>query len=236
MKRKPRYLDPEASSRWIISYTDLLTVLLIFFVAISAQRLRNPPPHSGPGALSPQRKARLVTVSHTQRDQPANPRPRATPPPPTAAPTPAGPREALLRAQRILQRQGLNLRLEPRGLVISLPQAILFPSGQDRVSPAALPMVGQIADVLREIPSKVSLVGHADAVPIHNRHFKSNWELSAARSLKLLELLHRRYGIPESRLSIAGYGSYSPRNLNDTESGRAGNRRVEIIILDELAR
>jgi chemotaxis protein MotB len=135
-----------------------------------------------------------------------------------------------------LQQQGLDPRLEPHGLVISLPQAILFSSGGDQISPAALPIVAQIADVLREIPNKVSLVGHADAVPIHNRRFKNNWELSLARGLKLLELLKKRYGIPESRLSIAGYSSYRPRNPNDTANGRAGNRRVEIVILDEFSR
>jgi chemotaxis protein MotB len=78
-------------------------------------------------------------------------------------------------------------------------------------------------------------VGHADAIPIHNQRFKSNWELSAARSLNLLALLASQYGIDETRLSIQSYGSYSPRNSNDTVDGRAENRRVEILILDDPA-
>ncbi len=67
---------------------------------------------------------------------------------------------------------------------------------------------------------------------MHNRRFKSNWELSSARSLTLLELLTTEYGIYESRLSIQSYGSTSPRESDDTEPGRAANRRVEILILD----
>ena len=70
-------------------------------------------------------------------------------------------------------------------------------------------------------------------MPIHNRRFNNNWELAAARSLELLDLLTTRYGLAESRFSVASYGSNDPRNPNDTPDGRAGNRRVEILILDE---
>jgi flagellar motor protein MotB len=130
----------------------------------------------------------------------------------------------------------LDLLREPRGLVISIPQAVLFGSGVDEVSPRTPPVVEDIAAVLRDIPNQISLVGHADAVPIHNRHFKSNWNLSTARSLSLLALLSRRYGIEESRLSVASYGPYRPTGSNDTPAGRALNRRVEIVILVEPAR
>jgi len=137
------------------------------------------------------------------------------------------------QTEQRLQQQGLDLHREPRGLVISIPQAVLFASGDDRISTGAYPMVSQIAAVLRDVNNKVALVGHADAIPIHNQRFKSNWELSAARSLSLLGLLASNYGIEESRLSIQSYGSYSPRSSNDTEAGRAENRRVEILILNE---
>lgn len=100
--------------------------------------------------------------------------------------------------------------MKSRGLVISLPRAILFASGEDRIDRQALPVIARIADVLRDIPNQVSLVGHADSVPIHNRHFKNNWDLSTARSLKILELLSRQYGIAES------YGPYHPSGSNDT--------------------
>jgi chemotaxis protein MotB len=119
--------------------------------------------------------------------------------------------------------------------VITLPQAILFPSGDDHIVPAAFPMLSEIAGVLASVPNKVALVGHADSVPIHNQRFQNNWELSAARSLSLLEALRTRYGIAESRLTVQSYGSYNPKDSNDTEAGRAENRRVEILLLDESA-
>jgi chemotaxis protein MotB len=202
MLRKPGYLQAESVShnRWLISYTDIVTVLLILFVAVAAQGLRDHPAQAAP----------------------------TTPPPKESRP-------ALQQAEQRLQQQGLDLRREPRGLVISVPQAVLFASGDDHISSQAFPMVAQIAAVLRDIPNRVGLVGHADAIPIHNQRFQSNWELSTARSLNLLVLLATRYGVEESRLSIQSYGSYNPRTSNETEDGRAENRRVEILILDELA-
>jgi chemotaxis protein MotB len=195
MRQIPRRGPDPNRDRWMVSYMDILTILLIFFVAAAAQ----------------------TTIPHPVE------KPVEKPPEP--------PR--LAEPQRKLALLGLDLRMEPRGLVISLPQTILFDSGDDTISPQARPMVEQIAEVLRGIPNKVALVGHADAVPIHNRRFKNNWELAAARSLRLLELLGNDCGIDESRLSVASDSSFDPRDTNETPDGRARNRRVEIVILDE---
>ena len=119
---------------------------------------------------------------------------------------------------------------------MSLPQALLFPPGEDKINADALTTVKAIGDVLSKIPNNVSLVGHTDATPIHNQRFTNNWDLAAARGLRLLELLSSRYGIAESRLSVASYGSYAPKSSDDTPDGRASNRRVEIVILDNYAR
>jgi len=205
--RKPKYLEAEQTGRerWLISYTDIVTLLLVLFVAAAAQSVHARLP------VPPVRSADPVAV---------------------AAP-PQNSRQTLIQAEQRLRQHGLDLRLEKRGLIISLPQTILFSSGEDRVAPAAFPILSQIAEVLSGIPNKVALVGHADSIPIHNSRFHNNWELSAARSLSLLTLLINQYGIPESRLSLQSYGSNSPVSSNDTEAGRAENRRVEILILDD---
>lgn len=181
MVRKPKYLQSEQSGRerWLISYADVLTVLLILFVAMAAE---------SPG-------------------KPRPPIPATTPPPTEPSPS----RQRLIQAGQRLQQQGLEQRLETRGLLITLPQAVLFESGDDRVNPAALPMISQIAEVLRDSTHKIELAGYADTVPIHNRRFKNNWELSAARSLSLLTLLVSGYGIDESRLSVSSSALTIPR-------------------------
>jgi len=214
MRRKPRYLQSDSGGirdRWLISYTDMVTILLILFVSIAAQGL----------------KARIAEPLSAHAVRPVS-RPISLP-----VPIKADPRPTLVEAERKLKPQGLDVRLEPRGLVISLLQSVLFASGDDQVSRQALPALSQIAEVIRENNNKIALVGHADTIPIHNRRFRNNWQLSAARSLNLLALLTTQYGIAESRLSVQSYGSNHPLGSNDTEAGRAANRRVEILILDD---
>jgi len=158
------------------------------------------------------------------------PPPKPPEPVVNTAPPPVSPMVAI---QKELEQSNLDVTREPRGVVISLPQALLFAPGQDHINADALETVGAIGDVLRKIPNNVSLVGHSDAIPIHNRRFSSNWELASARGLRLLELLSSRYGIDESRLSVQSYGSFAPKSTDDTPDGRASNRRVEIVILEK---
>jgi chemotaxis protein MotB len=223
MRHKPAYLQPAdaAAGRWIVSYSDLATVLLVLFVALAAQGYHSANASAAPAAKSIPPVTRAPQIIH----EPV--------PPPSPTQAPAAANNPLLAIEKNLQSRGIKPELENRGLVIALPQAILFPSGQDQIGDAALPTIEQIAEVLGSIPNKITLVGHADSTPIHNARFKNNWELASARSLKLLELLATRYGIEESRLSIASAGAFSPKAPNEEADGRAENRRVEIVILPD---
>jgi len=207
--RQPNYLQQTGNhqDRWMISYADIVTILLVLFISIAAQTSEKAP----------------------KSPQPATPRPA-----PVAAPR--QPDQAFSAAQTALQKHGVTPKIDPRGLVITLPQAILFPAGEDSILPDALPVIEQIAAVLREMDNNILLVGHADATPIHNRHFRNNWELSAARSIQLLQVLTGRFGLSEARFSVASEGSHSPLGSNEDDEGRAQNRRVEIVILDDTSR
>ena len=209
---KPAYYQNQhgGRDRWMVSYLDVLTILLILFVAMAAQALQISQKKPAPGAA------------------PATA--------PAAAPVVPGPGTALDAIRQDLEKTQLDVRVDSRGVVVSLPQALLFQPGEDTINADALTTVQAIGDVLNKIPNNVSLVGHTDATPIHNRRFANNWELAAARGLRLLELLSSRYGIEESRLSVESFGSYDPRSSNDTPDGRASNRRVEIVILDSYVR
>ena len=208
---KPAYfqIQDRGRDRWMISYLDVLTVLLILFVAMAA---------------------------HLQSAQKTPPQAPAAVAAPVTPPVTQGPSTALAAIQQELEKSNLDVQLDSRGVVVSLPQALLFAPGEDRINADALPTVSAIGDVLSRIPNNVSLVGHTDATPIHNQRFANNWELAAARGLRLLELLSSHYGIDESRLSVASFGSNDPKNSNDTPDGRASNRRVEIVILDNAPR
>jgi chemotaxis protein MotB len=126
----------------------------------------------------------------------------------------------------------LQLSMGARGLTISFAQAALFPSGEDEISPDFYPTIQKIANAMKQVPNPIRTEGHTDSVPIHNSRFRSNWELSAARSIALVELL-TKLGVPRDRLSIAGYAETAPLESNDTAEGRQRNRRVDMVILNE---
>jgi chemotaxis protein MotB len=216
MIRRPT-TRPAHRDRWMVSYLDMVTILLVFFVAAAAKTL-SPGSKPQPAAL-PVAAPSVASVAPAAAPPPSHPQP----------PRPQPPRDAI---REKLEQAGIEVHREPRGLVASLPQAVLFATGDDRVAKEALPMIGLIAAVLRDVPNQVIVVGHADATPIHTARFKNNWELSVARGMRVLELLVQGYRIDEKRMSVSGDGSNRPAGPNDTPEGRAVNRRVELVILD----
>jgi len=127
----------------------------------------------------------------------------------------------------------ISIHTEARGLVVSLQEAAYFVSGDDQVAAAGFPVLQKIAATLVKIPNPIRLEGHTDSVPIHNSRFHSNWELSAARSIAMLEALRTSFAIESDRMSVVGYADAFPLDSNDTVEGRAKNRRVDIVILNK---
>jgi chemotaxis protein MotB len=134
-----------------------------------------------------------------------------------------------LKAQ--ISSGAIHLKLEARGLVVTLEEKAFFPSGDDGLYAKAYPSIESVAKIIRDLPNPVRLEGHTDAIPIHTDRFKNNWELSTARSIAVLQLFSDKYQLDASRFSVAGYAQNAPVASNDTEEGRARNRRVEIVIL-----
>jgi chemotaxis protein MotB len=127
----------------------------------------------------------------------------------------------------------MQIAMEPRGIVISLRERGFFPSGGEVLYQEASVSMGKIAEVVRDLPNPVRLEGHTDSVPIHNGRFRNNWELSTARSIAVLEFFSDRYRIPTERFAVAGYADNLPVSENNSEEGRARNRRVDIVILNK---
>ena len=130
----------------------------------------------------------------------------------------------------------MQVSMEARGLVVSFREAAFFPSGEAVISEENITSIEKVANVIRELPNPVRMEGHTDSVPIHNSKYASNWELSAARSIAMLELFANRFDIPRKKMSIAAYADNAPVAPNDTAEGRARNRRVDIILLNEVGK
>jgi chemotaxis protein MotB len=130
-----------------------------------------------------------------------------------------------------ISRHEVALRTVPDGLVISLREIGFFDSGSATIKAGSEQAFARIAGLLGQHSYRIRIEGHTDNVPIHNAQFRSNWELSTARSTELVQLLIVKYGFAPNRLSAAGYAEYHPVAGNDTGEGRALNRRVDVVIL-----
>lgn len=213
---------PENQHRWLISYADFVTLLLAVFVVMFAA--------SQPDKGKARRVSHSVAKALHEGVSATN-----APPEISAASGLLPSMQSLNQALAEEINAGrIAVHLEPRGLVISLRQAAFFPSGGDVILPSGFESLEKISRTIRDLPNGVRFEGHTDSAPIHTRRFRSNWELSSARSIAMLRLFEGRYGIPGARLGVAGYAETKPVDSNDSPEGRAHNRRVDIVVLTQL--
>ncbi|MCU7842911.1 MAG: flagellar motor protein MotD [Candidatus Thiodiazotropha sp. (ex Monitilora ramsayi)] len=113
---------------------------------------------------------------------------------------------------------------------VNMKDKMLFASGRATLSKTAVTALRNISQVLAKVPNQIQVEGNTDNRPIHTEEFPSNWELSAARAASVVHLM-TRMGVDPDRMSAIGYGEHRPAAENDTEVGRAKNRRVTLVIL-----
>lgn len=249
MERRNRPGEENAThERWLVSYADFITLMFAFFVVMFAA--------SQADKQKIQHVSEAVTRALEQGRLPARVMQMlgATPGGYTGDHAPEGlrtlkpsdaagklaeltpsMRQLTAELREEIRKGKLQISMEPRGLVISLRQAAFFPTGDAVVAVEGYGTIGKLAETIRKLPNPVRLEGHTDSVPIHNGRFASNWELSAARSIVMLELLRDRYQIPAARMAVVGYAETVPVDTNETAEGRARNRRVDVTILSEAA-
>ncbi len=128
----------------------------------------------------------------------------------------------------------LKFKMEGRGLVVSIvAEGVLFDAGSAEIKPQGRIILDEISNTLATLPNQLSIEGHTDNSPISTGQFPSNWELSTARASTVLRYLAAQHNLGQSRLQAAGYADQRPVAPNDTDSGRAQNRRVDIAVLSE---
>jgi chemotaxis protein MotB len=115
-------------------------------------------------------------------------------------------------------------------VVLEVSDQILFSSGHAELNPSAGATLDDLAKSVKLMNGDVIVQGHTDDVPVVGGRYKSNWELSAARSFSVIDALTAR-GVPVKRLSAWGFGENRPMVANDSDEHRALNRRIEVVIL-----
>lgn len=235
---KKKHEEHENHERWLVSYADFITLLFAFFVVMYSVSSVNEGKYR---TVSESIKAALNPVA----SQPASrlpfhvgeSKPHVISPDLAAINEPAirRIREMLKSMQKGAKIDVQDVRVIDNGngsITISLPDWILFRSGEAMVRPEAVEFLKSVADVLIEMGRHVRVLGHTDNVPIRTAQFPSNWELSAARAVMMVRIFSELQGVPAGHLSATGFGDSRPISDNLTPEGRAKNRRVEIVVLE----
>ncbi|OQW35759.1 MAG: hypothetical protein A4E19_16045 [Nitrospira sp. SG-bin1] len=237
---KQKHEEHENHERWLVSYADFITLLFAFFVvmysisSVNEGRYRTVS-ESIKAALNPlsnhSGENRIINVGEAKSIQQGR-----------------NPSDAKLAVLRRIREQVQIISDKPMkdlvafvtivqkingDIVITIPDRLLFNSGEATVRAEALPFLEGLGGVILELNRHVRVEGHTDNVPIRTAQFPSNWELSAARAVMVVRVLSELYGVPTDHLAAVGHAETRPITKNLDADQRAKNRRVEVVILDQ---
>lgn len=235
MARKTKKAQ-EAEGGWLTTYADMITLMLCFFVMlfdpteVSVTQIQalaaaiTGDPVGGSQSASP---GRLADLGNTLSTLPSMEKGKML-------------AVALKKAVSLFAPEIKSNRIavtsDERGLVITLAGDSFFKQGSAELdieeTRSVLLSLAQFLSLEELGTRRFRIEGHTDNVPQGSEKWKSNWELSTARAVNVLHYL-TDFGAQENRFSVAGYADTRPVYLNDTPEGRAYNRRVDIIILDD---
>ncbi len=218
--------DEPSAPFWMTTFSDLVTLLLAFFVMIVAmsevevKKFKEALSYFQGRTGMLQGEMVLSTVGTQQRQSQHE-----------VSAEQAERYEELLKYLEETDLDGkVEVQLTEEGLHISITDSVMFASGRTQLVEPARTILRRVAGVLRDDVGSVVIEGHTDNRPIRNVRFPSNWELSAARATSVVRFLgEERFGLPPERYVAIGYGEHHPRDTNTTPAGRARNRRVDIL-------
>jgi len=233
--------DSQGAHRWMVSYADFMTLLLVFFVALYALSTQHNARREAAAAV---RAASTPAALVSAEPAPVAPAPSAS----ASASAPAAPLPVVQHGaedRRDAVLAGLQMRLQPlvdagqlrlvkhgHGIALEIPEDSLFPSAEAVPSARAKGVLEWLARVLSDSQYSIRVEGHTDNRRMSSTQYPSNWELSAARAATVVRALQQE-GLAAERLSAMGLADTHPKADNLTEQGRALNRRVDLVLLDD---
>jgi len=233
-RRKKADSEGGGHERWLLTYADMITLLMAFFIMMFSMSTVNLKKfnavaisiRSGLGGITSGTGASILNVGEPGGIKPVIVYDQEI----------AALQQVAGNVSKYIEEEGLKnevkLRHEERGLVISLmDDKVLFDRGQAYLKPETEKILEKIAEDLKDMTNQIRVEGNTCDIPINTPQFPSNWELSTTRATNVIQYLIRTGKIKATRLSAVGYADSNPLVPNDNEEHRATNRRVDIVIL-----
>ena len=240
MRKKKKGKKKESGERWLLTYSDLITLLMIFFVimysssSINAQKYKamsnsfqsvfgggtNVIGEAGNGsgnsdADEKNEEPNVIDTELVESKKLENIKSEV---------------DNLINESDL--KEHITTSIEDKGLIISFKDSMFFESGKADITDSMKEQLDKVSKLLNIMNNYIRVEGHTDNVPIKNNDFSSNWKLSVLRASNVVEYLIDSNKISPDRISAVGYGEYRPIASNEGESGRSKNRRVDIVILN----
>lgn len=231
--KKPQ-AEVENEERWLLTYSDLITLLMAFFIVMFAMAKVDTAKYA---AVSESLRSALGTPNNSIIDLNGKGYPggvggqsRA---PGDGKGSLASLRQSFTKLIKEKKLQGsVFLRSKEHSITLALADNLLFDIGSAQLNDRSRQLLDAIASILNETDNPIRIEGHTDNTPIHNSKYISNWQLSTDRATNVIMYLIERYGFSPNRLSASGYGEYKPLFPNDSADHRGKNRRVDFVIGD----
>jgi chemotaxis protein MotB len=221
----------EEQEAWLITYLDMLTLLLVMLVIMLTM--------AGKGDGRQSEQAILDSTALQAASGPNLALDMSASPIPSIAPVPAPPVETApdeTDDSDVVSDMALGDDIEvivnEGSISFRISSELLFGSGRAELEDAGLDVIDQLVPTLAANRYRIVVEGHTDNLPIQTERFPSNWELSASRASSVVRYLQLA-GIEARRLSATGYADTRPIADNGDDRGRASNRRVELIMQTE---
>lgn len=241
MRRRKKHEEPhENSERWLLSYADFITLLMIFFVVLYAMsNLDNQKYQQLANGLNKAMGGGGATLIGKDKGTSID---KNTAPVDTNVVN-SDEQARLEQVKNIVDKylsdsglsDSVGTSIEERGLVLSFKDTLFFDSGKADIKNEQIKKLVEIGKILNQPiinNSYIRVEGHTDNIPINTYEYKSNWDLSVIRAANVAQLLINQSGIKPERISATGYGEYRPKTDNSSEAARASNRRVDILIMN----
>jgi chemotaxis protein MotB len=225
-KKKRPVIIKQGLDGWVMTYGDMMSLLLTFFVLIVSFSSMQEAKFKD-AALSLRKAFGVMTQPEAviEFNDPLMPKYETTPPQDLLLEMRE--LETALLAQQVAEQ--VQMEFTPDGVLFRIAAPVMFTPGGTQIQAASHALLSTLAGFLRKIPGEIRVEGHSDATPISTARFPSNWELSAARASAVARYFQRD-GVAPERLAATGYGEHRPLADNATVEGRRQNRRVEIFL------
>ncbi len=235
-----------SSERWLITYADMLTLLLALFIILYSiskadvqkfQKFQEGLQEAFHVDVLKGRDAPSLDSSGAIVAQDASTTIAPLPAPTTVPSAISGDGATARRLQEAFQgivmpgaRGGIKVETRPDGLLISIYGVILFDSDEANLRPEGRDILMKVASEIRPLPYDIRVEGHTDNLQPTGGPYPTNWELSTARALVVTHFLIDQAKFQPGRLSAAGFAEFQPVASNATRDGRLRNRRVDLVL------